>query len=193
MRGKRIGFALTGSYCTFAEVVPQIAMLRADGAEILPIMSEKTASTDTKFGTASFWREEVTRAAANTNLIESIVQAEPIGPGRLLDLVIVAPCTGNSLAKIANGITDTAVTMAVKAHLRNQRPVLLAISTNDGLGVNGPNLGKLLTMKNIFLVPFGQDNHEIKPNSLVAHMGLIREAAILAMQGRQIQPLLRNW
>ncbi|MDP3488228.1 MAG: dipicolinate synthase subunit B [Bacillota bacterium] len=191
MINRRIGFALTGSYCTFAEVVPQIEAVRASGAEVLPIMSEGAAHADTKFGEATMWREKILAAAGASTIVETIIQAEPIGPGRLLDLLIVAPCTGNTIAKIANAITDSAVTMAVKAHLRNQRPVLIAVSTNDGLGLNASNIGKLISSKHIFLVPFGQDNPVAKPSSLVAHMELISEAARLALQGIQMQPLLR--
>lgn len=191
MLKKRVGFALTGSYCTFAEVVPQIEAIRASGAELLPIISEGVAYADTKFGEAKMWRERILAAASASRIVETIIQAEPIGPGKLLDLLIVAPCTGNTIAKIANAITDSAVTMAVKAHLRNQRPVLIAVSTNDGLGLNASNIGKLISSKHIFLVPFGQDNPVAKPSSLVAHMELIPEAARLALQGIQIQPLLR--
>ena len=193
MQGKRVGFVITGSYCTFAQTIPQVATLRKMGAVIMPIMSESAAWTDTKFGDAKFWREELAQAAETTKLVKSIVEAEPIGPGKLLDLLIVAPCTGNTLGKIANSVTDSAATMAVKAHLRNQRPVLIAVSTNDGLGINAMNIGKLLTTRNIFFVPFGQDNPNAKPQSLVAHMDLIPEAAALALEGRQMQPILKNW
>lgn len=191
MKGSRIGFALTGSYCTFAEVVPQIQRLRDMGAEVVPIMSERAYSTDTKFGEAKMWREKILEATGAQAIIASIVDAEPIGPGNIpLDLVIVAPCTGNTLAKLANAITDSSVTMAVKAHLRNNKPVLIAVSTNDGLGLNAQNIGRLLASRNIFLVPFSQDNPKGKPTSLVAHMDLIPQSVEAALQGKQIQPLL---
>jgi dipicolinate synthase subunit B len=190
MKGKRIGFALTGSYCTFAAVVPEILRLREGGAEIVPIMSETAARTDTRFGRAQMWRSQVLAASGAPEIIDTITAAEPIGPGKLLDLVIVAPCTGNTLAKIAGGITDSSVTMAVKAHLRNLRPVLIAISTNDGLGQNAVNLAHLQSTKHIFLVPYGQDNPEVKPNSLVAAMELIPKAAEMALAGVQLQPVL---
>ncbi|MBS3984493.1 MAG: dipicolinate synthase subunit B [Selenomonadales bacterium] len=190
MKGKRIGFALTGSYCTFAAVVPEILRLREGGAEIVPIMSETAARTDTRFGRAQMWRSQVLAASGAPEIIDTITAAEPIGPGKLLDLVIVAPCTGNTLAKIAGGITDSSVTMAVKAHLRNLRPVLIAISTNDGLGQNAVNLARLQSTKHIFLVPYGQDNPEVKPNSLVAAMELIPKAAEMALAGVQLQPVL---
>ena len=190
MKGKRIGFALTGSYCTFAAVMPEILRLREGGAEIVPIMSETAARTDTRFGRAQMWRSQVLAASGAPEIIDTIAAAEPIGPGKLLDLVIVAPCTGNTLAKIAGGITDSSVTMAVKAHLRNLRPVLIAISTNDGLGQNAVNLARLQSTKHIFLVPYGQDNPEVKPNSLVAAMELIPKAAEMALAGVQLQPVL---
>ncbi|MBS3984420.1 MAG: dipicolinate synthase subunit B [Selenomonadales bacterium] len=190
MKDKRIGFALTGSYCTFAAVMPELLRLREGGAEIVPIMSETAAHTDTRFGRAQMWRSQVLAASGAPEIIDTIAAAEPIGPGKLLDLVIVAPCTGNTLAKIAGGITDSSVTMAVKAHLRNLRPVLIAISTNDGLGQNAVNLARLQNTKHIFLVPYGQDNPEVKPNSLVAAMELIPKAAEMALAGVQLQPVL---
>jgi len=190
MKGRRVGFALTGSYCTFAEVIPEILRLRELGAEIVPIVSETAANTDTRFGRAAMWRERILAASGAPDIVDSIVAAEPIGPGKLLDLVIVAPCTGNTLAKIACGITDSAVTMAVKAHLRNIRPVLLAISTNDGLALNAVNVGRLQSSKNVFFVPYGQDNPQVKPNSLVAVMDLIPKAAEMALLGMQLQPVL---
>jgi dipicolinate synthase subunit B len=190
MKGKRIGFALTASYCTFAAVMPELLRLREGGAEIVPIMSETAAHTDTRFGRAQMWRSQVLAASGAPEIIDTITAAEPIGPGKLLDLVIVAPCTGNTLAKIAGGITDSSVTMAVKAHLRNLRPVLIAISTNDGLGQNAINLARLQSTKHIFLVPYGQDNPEVKPNSLVAAMELIPKAAEMALAGVQLQPVL---
>ncbi len=190
MKGKRIGFALTGSYCTFAAVMPEIVRLREGGAEIIPIMSETAARTDTRFGRAEMWRRQILAASGALEIVDTMTAAEPIGPGKLLDLVIVAPCTGNTLAKIAGGITDSTVTMAVKAHLRNLRPVLVAISTNDGLGLNAVNLARLQSSKNIFLVPYGQDNPAVKPNSLVAAMDLIPQAAEMALAGIQLQPLL---
>ncbi|HHW48276.1 MAG TPA: dipicolinate synthase subunit B [Clostridiaceae bacterium] len=185
----KIGFALTGSFCTFNKVIPEIEKLVAEGADVYPIISESVKMYDTKFGTAEEWKlklEEITGKKA----ISSITEAEPIGPKSLLDIVIVAPCTGNTLAKIANGITDTTVTMAVKAHLRNQKPVVLAISTNDGLGANARNLGMLLNRKNIYFVPFGQDDPVKKCNSLVAKFDMIIPTLKDALKGKQIQPVL---
>ena len=149
LSGKKVGFALTGSYCTFSKVIDELRSLKETGAQILPIMSENVYSTDTRFGTAAdfIWTvEDIT----GKKIIKSIKEAEPIGPKGLLDLLIVAPCTGNTLAKLANGITDTSVTLAVKAHLRNQKPVLLGVSTNDGLGNAAKNIGSLLNVKSMY-------------------------------------------
>jgi len=192
MIAKRIGFALTASYCTFSSVLPEIRELTARGAQVIPIMSENAATIDTKFGQAAMWKEKILEVSRAHAIIETIVQAEPIGPGKLLDLLVVAPCTGNSLGKIANAITDSVVTMAVKAHLRNMRPVLIAVSTNDGLGLNAVNIGRLLNSKNVFFVPFSQDNPEFKQNSLVAHMNLIPDAVEHALRGLQLSPVLRG-
>ncbi|HBK86455.1 MAG TPA: dipicolinate synthase subunit B [Firmicutes bacterium] len=187
--GKRIGFAITGSFCTFQEIMGPLQALVTAGAMVYPIMSEAAYRLDSRFGTASQWQETVT-AITGREIIHSIEQAEPIGPNVLFDLIIIAPCTGNTLAKLANAITDTAVTMAAKAHLRNGRPVLISISTNDGLGLNAKNLGLLLAARNIFFVPFGQDNPKQKPTSLVADSSLLVAAAEQALIGKQLQPVL---
>lgn len=190
LRGLRIGCAMTGSFCTFRKVFEVWRTLKATGAELIPIMSFNACSVDTRFYPAceavgTF--EEI----AGRKVIASLNQAEPIGPKKLLDLLVVAPCTGNSLAKIAAGITDTPATLSVKSHLRNGRPVLIAVSTNDGLGQSAKNIGALLPVKNVFFVPFGQDDPIEKPNSLVAKFDLIPETALQALNGRQIQPVLR--
>lgn len=163
--------------------------LVAADAEVYPIMSGIAFQLDSRFGSASGWRERI-RAITGRNIIHSIDQAEPIGPNKLFDLLIVAPCTGNTLAKLANAVTDTPVTMAVKAHLRNGRPVLLYVSTNDGLGLNAKNIGTLLAARNIFFVPFGQDDPVNKPTSLVADSSKLLAAAEHALAGKQLQPLL---
>jgi len=185
----RVGFALTGSHCTIAEVIPCLRELVQEGAVVYPIVSQAVAQTDTKFGSARQWKEML-RGITGKPVIDTIVGAEPIGPEKMLDVMVVAPCTGNTLAKLANGIVDGPVLMAVKAHLRNQRPVVLAISTNDGLGMNAKNIGLLLNTKNIYLVPFGQDNPKEKPNSLKAKMDLLLDTVIMALAGKQYQPLL---
>lgn len=189
LSGITAGFALTGSFCTFSAVLPEMESLKLAGAKIVPIMSTAAATTDTRFGTAESFRRRI-EALTETEIITTVEKAEPIGPGKLLDILIVAPCTGNTLAKIAGGVTDTAVTMAVKAHLRNARPVLLAVSTNDGLSGAAKNIGHLLNTKNIFFVPFGQDDPDRKPTSLVADMQNIVPAAGAALLHRQMQPVL---
>lgn len=189
LQGVKVGFALTGSHCTLGRVMPELRRFVAEGAEVYPIVSPAVANTDTRFGPASGWLEEVA-AITGRRPITTIAEAEPIGPERLLDVLVIAPCTGNTLAKLANGIVDTPVLMAAKAQLRNQRPVVVAISTNDGLSMNAKNLGLLLNMKNVYLVPFGQDDPFNKWASLVAKMELLLETTLAALEGRQIQPIL---
>lgn len=189
LEGLKIGFALTGSFCTLEIVIPELTRLVARGAEVLPIVSSEVATTDTRFGPASFWQSQL-KAITGREPISTIEEAEPIGPQGLIDVLVIAPCTGNTLAKLANGITDSPVLMAAKANLRNQRPVVLAISTNDGLGMNAKNIGSLLNARNIYFVPFGQDQPLLKPNSLSAKFDLILETILAALQGRQLQPLV---
>ena len=185
----RVGFALTGSFCTFSAVLPEIKNLSDMGAQITPIMSETAYRTDTRFGKAEDFAAEIEEISHN-KVLKSVAEVEPIGPRALLDILIIAPCTGNTLGKLALGITDSSVTMAAKAHLRNARPVLIAVSTNDGLAGSGKNIGYLLNAKNIFFVPFGQDDCLKKPTSLVADMKKIPSACELALHRRQIQPVI---
>ncbi|MEK3882193.1 dipicolinate synthase subunit B [Paenibacillus sp. PL2-23] len=187
--GITVGYALSGSHCTFAEVMPEIKRFVDAGANVVPIVSNSLITTDTRFGTAKEWQERLTGITGN-EIISTIVQAEPLGPSKLLDVLVIAPCTGNTTSRLANAITDSAVLMAAKAQMRNGRPLVLAISTNDGLGLNAANIAKLLVAKHIYFVPFGQDNPTQKPNSLVARMDLVMEACEAALQGRQLQPLL---
>jgi dipicolinate synthase subunit B len=189
LRGIKVGFALTGSHCTLAKVIPELKRLVAEGAEVYPILSSAVTGTDTRYGRASRWIEEVT-AITGRKPITTIAEAEPIGPHKMLDVLVIAPCTGNTLAKLANGITDTPALMAAKAQLRNQRPVVLAISTNDGLSMNAKNLGLLLNVKNVFFVPFGQDDPYNKWASLVAKMDLLLDTVVASLEGRQLQPIL---
>ncbi|MDA8334673.1 MAG: dipicolinate synthase subunit B [Peptococcaceae bacterium] len=189
LEGLEIGFAMTGSHCQLQEVLPEVKKLVEEGARVIPVVSEAVGGTDTKYGRADYWKGALQEITGEM-VIGSIVEAEPIGPGKLLDILVVAPCTGNTLAKLANGITDSPVLMAIKAQLRNQRPVVLAVSTNDGLSMNAKNLGLILNARNIYMVPFGQDNPESKPTSLVARMGLITETVVHALAGKQVQPLL---
>jgi dipicolinate synthase subunit B len=189
LKDKKIGLVVTGSFCTLEESLPEISRLLKEGAQVFPVVSDSVHNFDTRFGSAEHWHNQLEEITGH-RVISSIVEAEPIGPQKLFDLVVVAPCTGNTLAKLANGITDTPALMATKAHLRNLRPVVLAISTNDGLGINAKNLGLVLNMKNIYLVPFGQDNPLEKANSLVAHLDLLTDTVVAALEGRQLQPVL---
>lgn len=187
--GKKIGFALTGSFCTFKSTLKSMEELVAQGASIMPVMSYHAYATDTRFGKAADFIAEIERMTGHP-VLHTIDRVEPIGPKKLLDLMIIAPCTGNSLAKLAQGVIDTPAVLACKSHLRNGRPVLIAVSTNDGLAAAGQNIGRLLNTKNVYFVPFGQDDAMGKPTSLVAHMDLLAAAAKAALEGRQIQPLL---
>lgn len=185
----KIGFAFTGSFCTFANVITELDRLVSEGADVLPVISNAVDIYDTRFGRADEWKTKI-EAITGKKLIKTITEAEPIGPKALLDIMVVAPCTGNTLSKLANGITDTSVTMACKAHLRNDRPLLIAIATNDGLGANAKNLGLLLNAKNVFFVPFRQDDPIKKGNSLVARFDLLVPAIQMALKGAQLQPVL---
>ncbi|MEV5024700.1 dipicolinate synthase subunit B [Paenibacillus sp. LPE1-1-1.1] len=187
--GITVGYALSGSHCTFAEVMPEIKRFVDAGANVVPIVSNTIMTTDTRFGKSEDWQSQL-KAITGNDLISTIVQAEPLGPSKLLDVLVIAPCTGNTTSRLANAITDSAVLMAAKAQMRNGRPLVLAISTNDGLGLNAANIAKLLVAKHIYFVPFGQDNPVQKPNSLVARMDLVLEACEAALQGKQLQPLL---
>ncbi len=189
LKNKRIGYAITGSHCTLAKSIPVLEKLKDIGADLIPIISDTVLTQDTKFGSAEQWINKI-REICDNPIINSIVKAEPIGPDKIIDLLVIAPCTGNTLAKIANGIIDETIVMAAKAQLRNERPVLIALATNDGLGLNAKNLGILLNTNNIFFVPFGQDNPVEKKNSLVARFDLIIKAAEYALDSRQIQPVL---
>ncbi|MEY4480658.1 MAG: hypothetical protein RLZZ267_1336 [Bacillota bacterium] len=187
--GVTVGFGITGSHCTIAEVMPQIERFVNAGANVVPIISNTILTTDTRFGSAIDWQKQLKDTTRN-GIIATIVDAEPLGPGKKLDIMVIAPCTGTSTSKLANAITDSAVLMATKAQMRNQRPVVIAISTNDGLGLNAANIAKLLSAKHVYFVPFGQDDPLRKPNSLVARMDLIMETCEAALQGKQLQPLL---
>lgn len=189
LKGKNVGFAITGSHCTYEEIWPQVQRLRESGAEIYPIASRAVVETDTRFGAGEDIIAHFAKIAGRP-VITTIVEAEPLGPKGLLDVLVIAPCTGNTCAKLANAITDSPVLMAAKAQLRNGKPLVLAISTNDALGLNAKNLGILLNTPRVFFVPFGQDNPVEKPRSLVANMDLIVPTVEYALQGKQIQPVL---
>ena len=183
-----IGFAMCGSFCTYAQVFPVMESL-AKSNEIIPILSPASASTDSRFGTAEDNLAKI-REICGRMPICTIAEAEPIGPRKLLDVLVIAPCTGNTLAKLSAGIADTPVTMAAKSHLRNGRPVVIAISTNDALAAAAENIGRLLVRKNYYFVPFGQDDPMGKPTSMVAEFSMIPKTVKEAMDGRQIQPIL---
>lgn len=185
----KLGFAMTGSFCTFEANMNLMGALAAEGFELIPIMSYNAAGLDTRFGKA---KDFIARAEeiCGRSVIRTIEEAEPIGPTHMTDVMLVSPCTGNTLAKLANSIVDTPVTMAVKSHLRNSLPVVLAISTNDALSGAAKNLGLLANLRNYYFVPFRQDNFKGKPTSLVARFDLASEAIANALEGRQMQPVL---
>lgn len=183
-----VGFAMCGSFCTYSKVFPILELLARDHT-IVPILSDSGSCTDSRFGTAREHIQMVTELCAHPP-IRTIAQAEPIGPKKLLDALVIAPCTGNTLAKLAHGIADGPVTMAAKSHLRNSRPLLLAVSTNDALAAAAENIGRLLVRKHIYFVPFGQDDPFEKPTSMVADFGKIPLALEAAIEGRQMQPIL---
>ncbi|MGY8612732.1 dipicolinate synthase subunit B [Bacillus velezensis] len=189
LKGKRIGFGLTGSHCTYEEVFPQIEALISQGAEVRPVVTSTVQSTDTRFGEGGVWVRKI-EEATGFEAIDSIVKAEPLGPKLPLDCMVIAPLTGNSMSKLANAMTDSPVLMAAKATIRNGRPVVLGISTNDGLGLNGTNLMRLMSAKNIYFIPFGQDDHVKKPTSLVARMDLLPITVEKALLHQQVQPVL---
>lgn len=189
MREERVGFAFCGSFCTHHKVLPALRKITEEYRTVIPIASEYTAVTDTRFGEAKTLLSEMEQLTGHP-VMTDISAVEPIGPKALLDVLVIAPCTGNTLAKLAAGITDTAVTMATKAHLRNNRPVVIALASNDGLSGNAKNLGELLVRKNYYFVPFGQDNPTNKPCSLIADFNQISATVAAALEGNQIQPLL---
>ncbi len=184
----KIGFGVCGSFCTHRYVLPVMEQLQQAGHEILPVLSEITVSTDTRFGKAKDFVESIEEQTGQTPLC-SITQAETVGPQKRTDIMVIAPCTGNTLAKLASGITDTAVTMAAKANLRNGKPLLLAVSTNDALSASAQNIGRLMNTKNVYFVPMSQDDPEGKPTSIVAHFDRIPAAVEAAFQGKQLLPL----
>ena len=189
MRKERVGFALCGSFCTHSEVLEELEKLTREYETVIPIVSETSAATDTRFGTSEAFLNRI-EALTGRRPIDSIEKAEPIGPKALLDIRVIAPATGNTIAKLAAGITDTTVTMAAKAHLRNGRPVVIAMASNDGLSAGAKNIGELLVRKHYYFVPFGQDNAQGKPCSLMADFSQISATVDAALQGRQLQPLL---
>ncbi len=185
----RVGFAFCGSFCTMSKALAALEQTAARFGPVTPIVSETVESTDTRFGAAHDFMREMERICLR-RVVSTVAGAEPIGPKGLLDVLAICPCTGNTLAKLAHGVTDTAVTMAAKAHLRNGRPLVLALATNDGLSGSAPNLGMMLNRRHVFFVPFGQDDCAGKPASLVADFSLVPGAIRAAAKGEQLQPLL---
>ena len=185
-----IGFAITGSFCTHAKIKKVISDMK-DNYNIFPVFSPNVCSLDSRFGKASDFITDIENITGNKG-IYTIPEAEPIGPKKFLDVLVIAPCTGNTLAKLANGITDSPVLMAAKSHLRNNRPLVISLSSNDSLSMNLKNIGILLNTKNIYFVPFGQDDPERKPCSLMADFTRIGETVDAALEGRQLQPVLRR-
>ena len=184
-----VAFALCGSFCTFEAAVPQAARLAALGWQVLPVMSFAAASTDTRFGPAAGWKARL-EAAAGRPVLDTLAAVEPLGPQRLADALVIAPCTGATLARLAAGLSDTPVALAAKSLLRAGRPVVVAVSTNDGLGASGENIARLMQRKHFYFVPFAQDDPVRKPQSLKADLTLVPETLAAALEGRQVQPVL---
>jgi dipicolinate synthase subunit B len=189
IRGKNVGIALTGSFCTFDKVFPQIERLVSESANVYTIFSERSQITDTRFGSADTFLHKAGVITGN-DPVTTFVEAEKLGPNNILDILVIAPCTGNTLAKMAHAITDSTVLMAAKGLLRNNKPVVIAVSSNDALSNNLKNIGMLITQKNLFFVPFSQDNYKGKPNSMVAQFDLILPTLEEALEGRQLQPVI---
>ncbi|MCB7317306.1 dipicolinate synthase subunit B [Lacrimispora sp. 210928-DFI.3.58] len=189
LKGKNIGLAVTGSFCTFSKMEQEIKKLVETGASVYPIFSANVQATDSRFGNTADYIQRISGLTGRDPILK-IEEAEPIGPGGYLDILLIAPCTGNTLAKLASGITDTPVLMAAKAHLRNEKPLVLSVSTNDALGMNFKNIGLLFNTKHIYFVPFSQDDPKKKPNSMIARTELIQETLKAALEGRQLQPVI---
>lgn len=184
-----VGLVITGSFCTFKKIINVIQSMKDRGMDIVPVFSERVQNTDNRFNKAEEFIKDVEAITGNKGMY-SITDAEPVGPKGLFDVLLIAPCTGNTMAKLANGITDSTALMAAKAHLRNEKPLVIALSTNDALGMNLKNIGMLMNVKNIYFVPFGQDNYNKKPSSMVAHMDRTVDTIIAALNGKQVQPVI---
>ncbi len=192
LTGKNIGVALTGSFCTYANVIKQIENLVKEHANVVPIFSYHSQTINSRFGNAADFMERIQAITGNT-AIRTIEDAEPLGPKNKLDIIVIAPCTGNTMAKLAQGITDTPVLMAAKGHLRNNKPLVISMATNDALGFNLKNIGVLLPAKHVYFVPFGQDDYVKKPNSMISDTTLILPTLKAALDGIQIQPVLTTF
>lgn len=192
LKGLKLGVALCGSYCTYDVIFREIEKLVEMGVDIYPIMSKNAYTIDTRFGKAEDFNLRLEHLTGK-KIINTIVDAEPLGPKDMIDAILIAPCTGNTMAKIASAITDTSVTMAVKGLMRNQKPIIIALATNDGLGLNLKNIATLMSLKNFYFVPLGQDSYCKKPNSLISHMELIPETIEKALKNEQLQPVLKSY
>lgn len=189
INGKTIGIAFTGSFCTYKKAFTELRKLISAGADVYTIFSDRSASISSRFGEPAAYLKDAEEITGHKPIL-TIAEAEPIGPKSYLDVMVLLPCTGNTAAKLSNGIVDSPVLMAAKAHLRNEKPLVIAISTNDGLSMNLKNIGMLMNTKNIYFVPFGQDDHVKKPNSLVAHTDMVIPTIEQALDGRQLQPVV---
>lgn len=185
----KIGFAFCGSFCTYSKVFPIMEALTKEH-EVYPIFSPASAGTDTRFGAASDHLAKA-KAICGRAAMTTLPQVEPIGPQKMLDILVIAPCTGNTLSKLAHGVADTSVTMAAKSHLRNGRPVVIGISTNDALTGAAENIGRLLNRKHYYFIPYGQDDPVNKPSSMVAHFELLPQTIAAALEGQQLQPMIQ--
>lgn len=188
----KIGFAITSSFCTISKILEQIVNLKDLGYEVIPIVSPAVIEKDTRFGKGNEFKEIIEKITEH-EIVSDIIDAERFGPKEKLDLLVIAPATGNFIAKLANGITDSTVTMATKASLRNNIPIVIGVSTNDGLGMNGKNIMNLINTKNIYFIPFGQDDYINKPNSLVAHYDMLVPTIETALENSQIQPVIKEY
>ncbi len=191
MKDLKVGFVLTGSFCTFSRAIGQMKRLKEAGCQIIPVMSYHASEIDTRFGKAADFIREIEQISGR-DVIRTIDGAEPIGPKKMTDVMVIAPCTGNTLAKLALGITDTPAVMAAKSHLRGEKPLVLAVATNDALKASAQNIGRLMNTKNIYFVPMAQDAPESKPSSLVARFELLPQTVEAALEGRQLQPVLQQ-
>lgn len=189
---KKIGFVITSSFCTIDKILGEIQNLISKGYEVIPIASSNVLECDTRFGKGNDFKNKIEKITGKP-IVHTILEAEKFGPNEPLDLVVIAPATGNFIAKLAHGITDTAPTMATKATMRNLKPIVIGISTNDGLGLNGNNIMTLLNQKGIYFIPFGQDDYETKPNSLIAHYELLLPTIEAALENKQYQPVLKDY
>lgn len=187
----KLGYAICGSFCTLANSLKEIEKLVSSGYEVYPILSPIVCNTDTRFGKAEDFKNKIEEITGK-KIINSIEQAEPIGPKKMFDVLVVCPCTSNTLAKLCYGITDTSVTMAVKSHIRNEKPVVIALATNDALSASAKNIGYLLARKNYYFVPFSQDDPISKPRSMIADFGMLEKTVICALKGEQISPIIKQ-